>query len=218
MNNVFPSAIYSSVSSRCVYAEDSSQRSIRKPLTAERSQFSHPVFSQFRQTMLRPTLLFTSSLAHHVIMVIFISTKKQVIRSYAGRIITTVKHFHVVRNRAKVDLPRHSVRSFGPSLLRPNTISPIIKSATFPKPARSSFLHKCHESLRNKLVPMGKLTSTRAVFWVKWLQYCAAILARSCYFKVNHAGSHLTRINVARPVRMLNHPFGSFCILPLFHP
>jgi hypothetical protein len=56
------------------------------------------------------------------------------------------------------------------------------------------------------------------VFWVKRLQCCAAILARSCYFKVNHAGSHLTRINVARPVRMLNHPFGSFCILPLFHP
>lgn len=151
---------------------------------AQLSHVENHRLGESRQSVFRSVVLAASALFYHVIVVVFVRSKKQVIGSYAGRVVAMMKNFQAIGNWAMRYHPRHSVRAFGPVLNTPNTVAPIIREAR-PYPAGVSLLNAKPETLRNGRVPMLKLTFTRAVFYARSLQAFITGRAVACYFIVS---------------------------------
>lgn len=81
-----------------------------------------------------------ASLFHHVLSVVFGSSKKKMIWSHARRIVTMVKAFNIVRNRTDIQHPRRPVRQYASSPLSTTTNVAVIcaVSGSGPQPALTS--------------------------------------------------------------------------------
>jgi hypothetical protein len=94
-----------------------------------RSNGANLLFGKFR-TACSPTVR-CPTFPHHIIVVIFFAAKKQVRRVDAGRIVASMKYARLFGDRAKVNLPRKTVRHIGDIRSRDRSVGPKPTMANF---------------------------------------------------------------------------------------
>jgi len=94
----------------------------------------HEFFCEDRAPLLAPKM--TPSFSDHISHVVFVSSEKQVIRTNARRVVTSVKHMRLGWNLAVMQNPRKPVREFPTPLVTcaPDMPVAVAPATSSPKP------------------------------------------------------------------------------------
>lgn len=127
-----------------------------------------------------------AALGDHVIVIIGIGSEKQMIGSYARRIITAMENMLIVWNRAIMDFPRRSMSTDAAILwIFPDLPVAILIGSSGPRPTLIGDYDACPKPFQKRRLTSrrAKHTSLLILSFRPRVKECAASIARLCYFE-----------------------------------
>lgn len=122
--------------------------------------------------------------ADHVVVIIGIGSKEQMLRSYTGRVIALVQHLYSFWDRTAMDFPRETMGSSGAMVvIIPDSAVSVFIGVSCPRPALPGFVDLIPEPFKQWKPTAFVGTEAPRMISAPRMKRVSAALAEPCYFK-----------------------------------